>query len=364
MSNNTKSQRAENALISVVLPVFNESAILEELTSRIVNVLKPCGYRFEIVYVDDGSTDGSADLLDRIAAANPQVRVVHFSRNFGHQAAVQAGLEEAKGDAIIVMDSDLQDDPRALRIFIDRWREGFDVVYAVRTDRKENIVKRSLFSLFYRILARISDIPMPRDAGNFGLVDRCVADRVNQLQDRDRYYPGLRSWVGFRQIGVPIERAARHDEHPRVSFWQLVKLAKAAVFSFSKVPIGFFYAVAAVSFLVCLGTSAFAVFHRLFSGLAVSGWTSIIITSSFFGALNAIGLAVIGEYVVRIYDQVRARPAYVVDRTVSASHLAMSRGDSILEWVNRHVEGEPLPTGLHEDADDLEPIEDGIKQDR
>ena len=340
MRSQTQNPRPENALISVVLPVFNECAILHELTVRIVKVLKDSKTRFEIVYVDDGSTDGSAELLDRIAARDSRVRVVHFSRNFGHQAAVQAGLEAARGDAVAVMDSDLQDDPRALGVFIDRWQEGYDVVYAVRTDRKENVVKRFLFSLFYRILERISDIPIPRDAGNFGLVDRRVCDLINRVEDRDRYYPGLRSWAGFRQIGVPVERGARHDEHPRVSFWQLVKLAKAAIFSFSSMPIGFFYAVAVVSLLVCTGASAFAVFHRLFTGLAVSGWTSLIITSSFFGALNAAGLAVIGEYVVRIYDQVRARPPFVIDRTVTTEIPAPSsplRADTILEWVDQSL---------------------------
>ncbi|MCA9067712.1 MAG: glycosyltransferase family 2 protein [Planctomycetaceae bacterium] len=332
-----KNSRPANALISVVLPVFNESAILDELTDQIVQTMQAVGNRFEVVYVNDGSRDGSAELLDDIASRYPQVRVVHLSRNFGHQAAVQAGLEQAQGDALIVMDSDLQDDPRALKTFIDHWRDGYDVVYAVRTDRKENVVKRGLFSLFYRILERVSDIPIPRDAGNFGLIDRQVADLINKIEDRDRYYPGLRSWVGFRQIGIPVERAARHDDNPRVSFWQLVKLAKAAVFSFSSVPIGFFYAVAIVSLLVCTGTSAFAIFHRLFSGLAISGWTSLIITSSFFGALNAAGLAVIGEYVVRIYDQVRARPQYVVNQQGSSSTPADTQNDSILEWVDQAI---------------------------
>lgn len=337
MTNHLNNTRPDNALVSVVLPVFNESAILEELTAQIVRTMETVEGRFEIVYVDDGSRDGSSALLDEIASRHSRVRVVHLSRNFGHQAAVQAGLEQAHGDAIVVMDSDLQDDPRALKAFIDHWRAGYDVVYAVRTDRKENFVKRGLFSLFYRILERVSDIPIPRDAGNFGLIDRRVADLINQIEDRDRFYPGLRSWAGFRQIGIPVERAARHDDNPRVSFWQLIKLAKAAVFSFSSVPIGFFYAVAIVSLLVCAGTTGFAIFHRLFSGLAISGWTSLIITSSFFGALNAAGLAVIGEYVVRIYDQVRSRPQFVIDQQTSKPTQADTRTDSILEWVDRAI---------------------------
>lgn len=336
-NDNMRHPHPENALVSVVLPVFNESAILEELTTQIVSVLRNEDYEFEIVYVNDGSRDGSAELLDQLAARDPHVRIVHFSRNFGHQAAVQAGLEQARGDAIIVMDSDLQDDPRALKTFLAYWTAGYDVVYAVRTDRKENVLKRGLFSLFYRILERVSDIPIPRDAGNFGLVDRRVADLINQIEDRDRYYPGLRSWAGFRQIGIPVERAARHDDTPRVSFWQLVKLAKAAVFSFSSAPIEFFYAVAGLSTIVCAATTAFAACQWLWDGSAISGWVSLMMISSFFGALNAAGLAIIGEYIIRIYDQVRARPQFVIDQQAAAPIPANKPSDSILDWVDRSL---------------------------
>jgi dolichol-phosphate mannosyltransferase len=326
------NSRPHNPLVSVVLPCFNEAHVLERLTESVVRVLERSADRYEIVYVNDGSTDDSIDVLDGLAAANPGIRVVHFSRNFGHQAAVQAGLEHACGDAVVVMDSDLQDDPAAIAEFLDQWQAGYDVVYAVRYSRKESPPKRFLFYAFYRLLNAISDMPIPQDAGNFGLVDRTVVDHLLQLNDRDRFYPGLRRWVGFRQIGVPIERHARHDDRPRVSLRQLFRLAKSAIFSFSRVPLAVFYSVAVVSLLVCLGLCAFTLYHKLFTGLAVPGWTSVTITSSFFGALNALGIAILGEYVIRIYDQVRARPLYIVARRVNFGRDADTEDAPPLDW--------------------------------
>ncbi len=336
------NSRPVNPLVSVVLPCFNEAHVLERLTESVVRVLERSADRYEIVYVNDGSTDDSIDVLDGLAAANPAIRVVHFSRNFGHQAAVQAGLEHACGDAVVVMDSDLQDDPTAIAEFLDQWQAGYDVVYAVRYSRKESPPKRFLFYAFYRLLNAISDMPIPQDAGNFGLVDRTVVDHLLQLNDRDRFYPGLRRWVGFRQIGVPVERHARHDDRPRVSLRQLFRLAKSAIFSFSRVPLAVFYSVAVVSLLVCLGLCAFTLYHKLFTGLAIPGWTSVTITSSFFGALNALGIAILGEYVIRIYDQVRARPMYIVARRVNFGSDADTEDSPPLDW--REAEwGAPAP---------------------
>jgi len=326
------NSRPLDPLVSVVLPCFNEARVLERLTASVVGVLERIADRYEIVYVNDGSTDDSLEVLDGLAAANPAFRVVHFSRNFGHQAAVQAGLEHARGDAVVVMDSDLQDDPAAIGEFLDQWRAGYDVVYAVRYNRKEHPSKRFLFYAFYRVLNAISDMPIPQDAGNFGLVDRAVVDHILQLSDRDRFYPGLRRWVGFRQIGVRVERHARHDDRPRVSLRQLFRLAKSAIFSFSRVPLAVFYSVAVVSLLVCLGLSAFTLYHKLFTGLAIPGWASVTITSSFFGALNALGIAILGEYVIRIYDQVRARPMYIVARRVNFGHDADAEDSPPADW--------------------------------
>ncbi len=318
----TKRMPLKDALVSLVLPVYNEAGVLALLTERLDDVLRECGCRYEIVFVNDGSTDGSSRLLDELAQEYPAVRVLHFSRNFGHQSAVHAGLSHARGHAVIVMDSDLQDDPAAIRTFIEQWQAGYDVVYAVRQDRKENRIKRGLFLAFYRLLNAVSHTRMPMDAGNFGLVDRRVAEEIAAVVDRDRYFPGLRSWVGFRQIGVPVPRGRRYDDQPRVSIVGLFRLAKTAIFSFSTVPLSIFYIISGLSLVTCAGVAAFALYHKLFTGLAIPGWASTTIIGSFFGALNALGIGILGEYAIRIYDQVRARPHYIVARTTETRRKA------------------------------------------
>lgn len=305
---------AADTVISVVLPVYNEARVLPRLHRLVQEALGEISCRSEIVFVNDGSTDGSAGLLDQLARNHPGTRVVHLSRNFGHQAAVQAGLEYVDGDAVIVMDSDLQDDPRAFRTLVTAWRDGADVVYAVRQSRKESAWKRGLFWAFYRLLNAVSATPFPRDAGNFGLLDRRVARLVAQLPEHDRYFAGLRGWVGFEQRGVPVERLARYDDRPRVSLAGLVRLAKTALFSFSRTPLTLFYLFAAASLLVCAGCSTFCLVHKLLLGIATPGWTSTVMVASFFGAINALGIGVLGEYIVRIYDQVRGRPKFIVAR--------------------------------------------------
>lgn len=339
-------RRSQDALISIVLPVFNEVAILERLQAEVESSIRETGCRYEIIYVNDGSSDGSAKLLDEIAARNPCVRVLHFSRNFGHQAAVQAGLEHARGDAVIIMDSDMQDHPAAFSEFLRQWRLGNDVVYAVRVARKESAFKRALFLSFYRILNCISRTPIPMDAGNFGLVDGRVAREIASVIDRDRFYPGLRSWVGFRQIGVPVVRGRRHDDNPRVSLKGLFRLAKTAIFSFSAFPLTMFYGIAAASLLACLGLSTFSLYHKLITGDAIPGWTSTTIVVSLFGAMNALGIGVLGEYAIRIFDQVRARPNYIVARTSSLATSidgALREGSTVeaearelLGWLAKH----------------------------
>jgi len=300
-----------------VLPVYNEVAVLDRLTCELHRVLDTGDCGFEIIFVNDGSSDGSAAQLDRIASERPSTRVLHLSRNFGHQAALQAGLTAARGDVVVVMDSDMQDDPAAIPRFLEQWHAGYDVIYAVREKRKENALKRSLFYLFYRLLNRVVDTPMPADAGNFGMIDRRVANHIVHFPEVARFFPGLRNWVGYRQCGIPVERLARHDDRPRVTMLGLVRLARTAIFSFSSAPLSIFYAVAVLSCLVCAGVTGFSLYHRFWTGLAVPGWTSGLITASLFGALNSLGIAVLGEYVVRIFDQVRARPQFIVDRTVN-----------------------------------------------
>ncbi len=305
------------SFVSVVLPVFNEVAILGALMGRLRQALAACRVRSEIIFVNDGSTDGSARVLDEIAARCSEVRVVHLSRNFGHQAAVQAGLEYARGDAVVLMDADMQDAPEAIGALLDAWWSGYDVVYALRTERKEAMWKRALFAGFHRLLGAVSNTKIPVDAGNFSLVDARVAREITALGERDRYLPGLRSWVGFRQTGVVVERLARYDDRPRVSLRGLVRLAKTAVFSFSTLPLTIFHWIGCGALAIFLSLGAYSIYCRLFTELAIPGWTSHILSASFFGALNALGISMLGEYVIRIYDQVRGRPLYLVHRTVN-----------------------------------------------
>ncbi|WP_437204445.1 glycosyltransferase family 2 protein [Planctomicrobium sp. SH664] len=329
-SSSLEHRRRTDVIISVVLPVYNESAVLLELHERVAGVLNSCGCRFEIIFVNDGSWDDSDMILDTLAMQVPHVRVVHFSRNFGHQAAVQAGISYARGDAVIIMDSDLQDDPLAISDFMDMWRQGFDVVYAIRYARKESPAKRFLFDAFYRVLNKISQTPMPQHAGNFCLLDRVVVNEITKLPDRDRYFPGLRSWVGFRQLGIPVERGRRYDDNPRVSMRGLFALAKTAIFSFSAFPLTAFYVIAFLSFVACVGTVGFSLYHKLVTGLAIPGWASLTIVSSLFGALNAMGIGILGEYAIRIYDQVRARPSFIVARAVNFNRDAVGTTEEML----------------------------------
>jgi dolichol-phosphate mannosyltransferase len=308
-----QSHRSKAPLVSVVLPVYNESTILETLQNQIDAGMVRAGCRWEVVYVNDGSSDESGSILRRIALSRPHVRCVHLSRNFGHQSAIHAGLAHADGDAVILMDSDLQDDPSRLVDFVNAWRDGIDVVYAVREKRKEAWWKQWLFLGFYRLLNRISDTPIPLDAGAFGLMDRRVVQEVLKLGEVERFFPGLRSWVGFRQKGIVVERCARHDDKPRVSLRQLFKLAQSAIFGFSRFPLFIFYAISLVSLTVALACLSYALISKWHTGLAIPGWASTVVLASLFGGLNALGIAVLGEYVVRIHQQVLGRPSYIID---------------------------------------------------
>jgi dolichol-phosphate mannosyltransferase len=302
--------------ISVVLPVYNEQQVLLELHRRVRDAVAFTGAHAEIIFVNDGSCDGTPAVLDQLAACCPNVRVLHLSRNFGHQAAVQAGLSHVTGDVVLLMDSDMQDAPEALPRFLIEWLSGYDVVYAIRSQRQEFWIKRLLFAGFHRTLAAISDTAIPIDAGNFSLIDARVVREIVRLGERDRYLPGLRSWVGYRQKGVEVRREARYDGKPRVSLRGLFRLAKTAIFSFSTFPLFVFTLIGYLALAVFIGVSGFSLFCRLFTNMAVPGWTSMLLESSFFGAVNALGISMLGAYVARIYDEVRGRPVYLVDRTV------------------------------------------------
>ena len=299
--------------VSVVIPVFNERENLDALMVRLVSVLeKAAGGSFEVLFVDDGSRDGSGEILDSFYASDQRLKTIHFSRNFGHQAALQAGLEEATGNAVVLMDADLQDPPEILGQFIDKWRQNFDVVYAVRKKRKEGLFKRVCYATFYRTMRTIAEIDVPLDAGDFCLMDRRVVEVLTALPERNRFLRGLRSWVGFRQAPIGYERDARHAGEPKYTLRKLIKLAFSGYVGFSGAPLraaawlGIF---SATGGFVLIG---WAVSAKLRGIPIPQGWASTVALILFSGGVQLLMLGVIGEYLSRVYDEVRRRPHYIV----------------------------------------------------
>lgn len=301
--------------VSVVLPFFNEERNLPVLHERLRQVIHPLPYQFELVFVNDGSRDGSKAFLLEQIRAHPDIRLIDLSRNFGHQSAVLAGLHHASGDCVIMMDTDLQDRPEAIPLLLEQWEQGAQVVYAVRKKRKELLPKRLLFAGFYLMLTRLSEVPIPRDAGLFSLLDRRVVDVLIQLPERNRYLPGLRAWAGFTQTGIEVERDERSDGPPRVSVMQLLKLALDAIFSFSRIPLRIATALGACAALLAVAATAVVLYKKFISLEAIPGWTSILLSILFLGAVQLFSLGILGEYLGRIYEEVKRRPPYLVQET-------------------------------------------------
>ena len=305
--------------LSVAVPVYNEEEVLPELLKRLGAVLEGiAGGPHEVIFVDDGSRDRSLQLLEAAAAVDPRLRVVSLSRNFGHQAAICAGLDHATGDAIVVMDADLQDLPEAIPRFIAKHEEGFDVVYARRVARKEGPFLRLAYWLFYRLMAFVSDVRVPLDAGDFSLMTRPVVDAIKSAPERQRYVRGLRAWVGFRQTGIDVERGERFAGTPKYDAIRLMRLAFDGLFSFSVVPLR---AVAWLGFFATLFSAAFAIYAivaRVFLKDPVRGFTALIVTVVFLAGVQLLSLGVIGEYLGRAYSETKGRPLYVVGRRIGS----------------------------------------------
>ena len=298
--------------VSVVVPVFNEQQTLDRLIERLTQALDGAGERFEVVFVNDGSRDRSAELLRAHHARDPRMKYVSLSRNFGHQVAVTCGLDHAQGDAVIVMDGDLQDPPEVLPGLIARWREGFDVVYAVRRRRKEGWAKVLAYKAFYWILRRVSYLDIPLDSGDFSLIDRRVIDLLASMPERNRFVRGLRTWVGFRQVGYEYAREARFAGQSKYSLAKLFKLAFDGLVSYSYVPLRLVSNVGLLVSATALGYMGYLLVARLFGGTPIEGWTSTVVIVLFLGGVQLLSLGVIGEYVGRIFEEVKQRPHYVV----------------------------------------------------
>ncbi|MEX0642352.1 MAG: glycosyltransferase [Pirellulales bacterium] len=304
--------------ISVAIPVFNEGSVLPELYRRVANVLADApGGPHEIVFVDDGSTDGSKELLDVIAQLDPRVTIVALSRNFGHQAALTAGLDHATGDVVVVMDGDLQDTPETIPRFLAEYARGYDVVYAVRRDRKESWPMRLCYAAFYRLIASLADIDLPLGAGDFALLSRRVVDHLRQSQERHRYLRGLRTWVGFKQKGIAVRRAARHSGQPKYTVRKLLQLALDGIFSFSTAPLRAAAVIGSASIAGSLLFACYTLYAKLFLDRAPAGFTALALAITFFAGVQLLFLGIIGEYVGRVYEEVKRRPHYIIDRVVT-----------------------------------------------
>lgn len=301
-------------LLSVVVPCFDEEAVLPEMHRRLVAALErgPAA-AFEIVYVDDGSRDATLDLLRGLQAADARVRVVALARNFGQEMATTAGIAAAAGDAVVLIDADLQDPPEVIAEMLDRWRQGADVAYGMRPDREgESVFKRATSKVFYRLLARLTDFPIPLDTGHFRLMDRAVVDAFLAMPERYRYVRGLVGWTGFRQEAVPFHRAARAAGKTKFNVKQLVRLAMDAVLSFSLLPLR---AAAWLGLGVAgLGVAGvvYALAARIFGGAWVSGEAGLAIAVLVLGGAQLVAVGVLGEYLGRVYGEVQRRPLYVV----------------------------------------------------
>jgi glycosyltransferase involved in cell wall biosynthesis len=299
-------------IFSIVVPVFNEKDCLDEFYRRICVVMDSTREAWELVMVDDGSRDGSTDMIRELAKNDSRVRPVIFARNFGHQIAVTAGLDYARGQAVVIIDADLQDPPETILDLITRWREDYQVVYAVRAEREgETWFKLLTASLFYRLISKITDVNIPMDSGDFRLVDRKVVDVLNRMHEKHRFLRGLAAWVGFRQIGVPYRRAARFAGETKYPLRKMIRLALNAITGFSYFPLQ----LATYFGFIAAGFSILAIpaviIARLAGNQPFYGQTTTLIAVLFLGGVQLISLGILGEYLGRVYDEVKGRPLYI-----------------------------------------------------
>jgi len=319
---------AHRPTLSVVAPVYNEEAILPELYRRLVAVLDGAGLDWELVLVNDGSRDRSPQIMRELHAADPRVKVVDFARNFGHQVAITAGADYAQGDAVVIIDADLQDPPEVILNLLAKWREGYEVVYAVRAERKgETWFKEFTAKAFYRIIYKITDINIPMDTGDFRLMDRKVVEALRTMREKHRFMRGMSVWVGFKQVGVEYVRAERYAGETKYPLKKMLKFALDGITSFSYFPlqvatyIGFIAAALAVLGIIL------TVILRLTGSHAFYGQATTLVAVLFLGGVQLISLGIIGEYLGRIYDEVKGRPLYIVREALGFEEATLTQGE-------------------------------------
>jgi glycosyltransferase involved in cell wall biosynthesis len=306
--------------LSIAVPMYNEESTIPELLQRTGAVLGQIpGGPHELLFVDDGSSDRTLQLLEQAAQADSRISVIALSRNFGHQSALSAALDHAIGDAVVLMDGDLQDAPEDIPLLVERHFEGYDVVYATRATRQEGWLIQLNYSLFYRLQAMLSDTRLPLDSGDFGLMSRRVVDQIRRMPERQRYLRGLRSWVGFRQVGVPLNRAERQSGQSKYGFLKLLKLASDGIFAFSVVPLRAATMVGGVAVAVSVLFALYSVYAKFVLDRAPQGFTALVFMVTFLSGVLLFFLGIIGEYVGRVYEEIKARPLYIVAHTFGST---------------------------------------------
>ncbi len=303
----------EDIVYSIIAPIFNEIENLPVLYHRITDIMDQTNEPWELLMIDDGSTDGSTDFIRDLAKNDERIRPIIFARNFGHQIAVTAGLDYSRGQAVTIIDSDLQDPPEVILELIKKWKEGFEVVYAVRSEREgETWFKTFTASLFYRLIFRITDVKIPMDTGDFRLMDRKVVNVMNSMREHHRFLRGMSAWVGFKQIGVEYKRAARFSGSTKYPFKKMLKLALTAITGFSYVPLQLATYLGFISAAISIITIPVVVILRIAGSQSFFGQATTLIAVLFFGGVQLISLGILGEYIGRIYDEVKGRPLYIV----------------------------------------------------
>jgi polyisoprenyl-phosphate glycosyltransferase len=309
-----------NLKVSFIIPLYNESEVFAELIKRMNNLILNIGQPCEVILVDDGSMDDTPFLIDELSRRDPKYQSLFLSRNFGQQNAISAGLDFARGEFVMFLDADLQDPPELYFEFMKKINDGYDVVYGIRKNRKENIFKRTCYNLFYKLLNRISNFPIPKDSGDFGLITRHVARAMNMHREDSRFLRGVRSWVGFKQIGIPYERQERQAGVPKYTFRKLLKLATDGIFNFTTLPITILIFLGSISILSSIIYFLVTIIRKYFFNDVPIGFTAILFTIIFFGGLQLFFIGVIGEYIQRIFFQVKYRPLYITKKRIIDGH--------------------------------------------
>jgi glycosyltransferase involved in cell wall biosynthesis len=322
-------------LVSLVVPMRNEEDSIDEFMARVLPAVQQVGCDYEVVCVNDGSTDRTLELLRAARAGDRRVKIVDLARNFGKDLAMTAGIDHAEGDAIIPLDADLQDPPELIPDLVAKWREGNDMVIAVRRDRRgDSFLKRLSANLFYRAIGRMSDVPIPANAGDYRIMDRCVIDALKSMPERNRFMKGIFAWVGFRQASIVFDRPARVAGSSKWSFWKLWNFALDGIFSFSTLPLRIWTYFGAIIAVFALGYAVLIAGRTLIMGVDVPGYASLAVILLFFSGLNMIGLGIIGEYLGRVFIEVKHRPLYLVRDTIG-----FDRQETAEESVPRSVDG-------------------------